>query len=151
MVLPREIAYLGAISARSRRCEGDVVRSGSEMIHNKQKHRLFYREISRYKTVMQVPLGHVPVTVTSPCINVYMSVLGPTGTDLSQISTCARVSGPEGSGLSRLTPVDAVDLVDFSATGRSEPSPPARRKEEEHVPNGRGTVPPARRQAKLDG
>ena len=30
-------------------------------------------------------------------INVYMSVLGPTGTDLSQILTWARVSGPGGS------------------------------------------------------
>ena len=69
MVLPREIAYLGAISARSRRCEGDVVRSGSEMIHNKQKHRLFYREISRYKTVVQEPLGYAPDTVTSPMIS----------------------------------------------------------------------------------
>ena len=67
------------------------------MIHNKQKHRLFYREISRNKTVGQEPLGHAPVTVTSPCINVYMSVLGPTGTDLSQILTWARVSGPGGS------------------------------------------------------
>ena len=66
MVLPRKIAYLGAISAPPWRCEGDVVRSGSEMIHKKQKTRLFYHEISRYMTVVQEPLGHAPVTVTSP-------------------------------------------------------------------------------------
>ena len=112
MVLPREIAYLGAISAPPRRCEGDVVRSGSEMIHNKQKkHRRFYREISRYKTVVQVPLGNVPITVSSTCINVHMSIRVPTRTALSQTSTstCARVSRPGGLGPSRLTPVDALN------------------------------------------
>ena len=53
--------------------------------------------------------------------------------------------------LGRLTPVDAVYLVDFSAIVRSEPPLSARREGEEHAPNGRVISPPARRHAKLDG
>ena len=92
MVLPREIAYLGAISARSRRCEGDVVRSGSEMIHNKQNTGYSTARSRDTRPLCKCPLGTYPsllhhpyseslciLTQVSPWCLVGDSVVAPAG------------------------------------------------------------------------
>ena len=148
MVLPRKIAYLGAISAPPRRCEGDVVRSGSEMIHNKQKHRLFYREISRYKTVVQEPLRHAPVTVTSPGA----STLPPSGALARSVHadrpTLSHAGWHESARADRPTRVSLARAL--KATRASPTDRPAARSAAKAPPTGRLSVKPDSRVGRPD-